>query len=312
MSGMSWIDADDPWLTGKLRTHAQLVRAEDAILSAMADAMAEFLAHARRSLLDDGHRRPVTAAGSAVSQGAPPNLDLWPQMQVWAQLLQGAVLARIGDLWDRAFTAAAFGAADPSEGMRGAFLALVLARLMDGFPRRALAEVRWELDTGMAARESVARLRERVARVLDVDAASRELRAEMADAGGEELTRLQRLAAEARRLGQGIWQQWARRAARTETGAGWNAGTFAGGQASGRLLAKVWWSRGDDRVRDTHRRAHGQVQPYGAPFAIGESALMYPGDPNGPVDEVVNCRCVLQLREVGNSGDRDQFADYSA
>jgi uncharacterized protein with gpF-like domain len=42
-----------------------------------------------------------------------------------------------------------------------------------------------------------------------------------------------------------------------------------------------------------HAAADGQIVGMEDPFAVGESFLMYPGDPNAPPEEVVNCRCVL-------------------
>lgn len=55
---------------------------------------------------------------------------------------------------------------------------------------------------------------------------------------------------------------------------------------------KRWVSVGDDRVRHSHVQCDAQgAIPAESPFANG---LMYPGDPNGPASEVVNCRCHLE------------------
>jgi hypothetical protein len=29
------------------------------------------------------------------------------------------------------------------------------------------------------------------------------------------------------------------------------------------------------------------------PFTVGGASLMYPGDPAGPAEEVINCRCCV-------------------
>jgi len=52
---------------------------------------------------------------------------------------------------------------------------------------------------------------------------------------------------------------------------------------------RQWLSTMDNRTRPTHRAADGQVQPRGTAFDVGGSALMVPGDPDGPAREVVNC-----------------------
>jgi 8-oxo-dGTP pyrophosphatase MutT (NUDIX family) len=55
---------------------------------------------------------------------------------------------------------------------------------------------------------------------------------------------------------------------------------------------KVWVTVGDDRVRDSHFLCEEQgAVPASAPFHNG---LMFPGDPNGPPEEVINCRCNLE------------------
>lgn len=58
-------------------------------------------------------------------------------------------------------------------------------------------------------------------------------------------------------------------------------------------LEKKWISRKDDRVRHTHVLADGQsVSIYGV-FTVGGFPLKYPGDPMGPPQEVINCRCCV-------------------
>lgn len=64
----------------------------------------------------------------------------------------------------------------------------------------------------------------------------------------------------------------------------------------GRPLTRVWRTRRDERVRDTHVKAEGQRQKPGEPFRVGDALLMYPGDPTGPPEEVRNCRCRLSHR----------------
>ena len=79
--------------------------------------------------------------------------------------------------------------------------------------------------------------------------------------------------------------------ARTEThmAAGWANQTAA--EESGIELVKEWCSSSDDRTRETHMEADGQRVPLAMAFNVGGYGLEFPGDPNGPADEVIMCRC---------------------
>lgn len=48
----------------------------------------------------------------------------------------------------------------------------------------------------------------------------------------------------------------------------------------------------------------GQTVPLDAPFDVGGVQLMYPGDPDGPPEEVCNCRCTIVLVDA-SGGDAD-------
>lgn len=52
-----------------------------------------------------------------------------------------------------------------------------------------------------------------------------------------------------------------------------------------------WLSTMDDRVRDAHAAANGQIVQVGMPFKVGGESLLYPGDPAGSAGNVINCRC---------------------
>lgn len=43
--------------------------------------------------------------------------------------------------------------------------------------------------------------------------------------------------------------------------------------------------------RPEHAAAHGQRVPYNQPFIVGGEELMFPGDPRGSPELVINCRC---------------------
>jgi hypothetical protein len=56
---------------------------------------------------------------------------------------------------------------------------------------------------------------------------------------------------------------------------------------------KMWITRRDKKVRDTHVAADRQVVPVDDMFSVGSSMLMFPGDPSGEFEDIVNCRCVI-------------------
>jgi hypothetical protein len=61
-------------------------------------------------------------------------------------------------------------------------------------------------------------------------------------------------------------------------------------------VTQTWLTRRDDRVRDTHKAAHGQKQPVGGLFEVGGYLLRWPGDPLAPASETRNCRCTTRYR----------------
>lgn len=95
------------------------------------------------------------------------------------------------------------------------------------------------------------------------------------------------------------WPNRARTIAQTETTRAYGAGTLAGGmeqsRLTGRLLQKRWDSERDERVRVSHRQVNGEIRDLAMPFYVDGVALMFPGDPMGPPETVINCRCDLTI-----------------
>lgn len=85
----------------------------------------------------------------------------------------------------------------------------------------------------------------------------------------------------------------AERIARTETIGASNFAHLEAYRQSGVVGLKRWIAALDERTRDTHREAHGQEVPVDMPFSVGGHPLMHPGDPDGPPEEVINCRCTV-------------------
>lgn len=85
----------------------------------------------------------------------------------------------------------------------------------------------------------------------------------------------------------------ARRIARTEA----HTASQAASEETVRVIEpgakKQWAATLDDRTRDTHDDADNQQVELDNTFVVGGVSLRFPGDPNGPAREIVNCRCVL-------------------
>lgn len=57
------------------------------------------------------------------------------------------------------------------------------------------------------------------------------------------------------------------------------------------VMRKEWQATNDPRTRHTHHEADGQVVRFADPFIVGGASLAFPGDPTGPPQEIINCRC---------------------
>lgn len=113
------------------------------------------------------------------------------------------------------------------------------------------------------------------------------------------------------------WRNRARTIARTEViGAANAGGRDAAVNVAGILghtpdqVVKEWLATGGPRTRDTHIDAGGQtVLGLEVAFDVGGAALQYPGDPAGPPEEVINCRCTTLYHYPG---DPDYPPEYAA
>jgi len=145
------------------------------------------------------------------------------------------------------------------------------------------------------------------------------IRQEIADATAQGMPVEELALAVDKVLGNEGVETWANRGmvvARTETIAAYNAGTFAGMQSLAGQLGgeweKGWLSTHDNKTRPTHQAADietsgtGQRVPLGEPFIVGGFAGMYPGSPELPPQECIQCRCSLVLLRPG---ERPSLAD---
>lgn len=103
------------------------------------------------------------------------------------------------------------------------------------------------------------------------------------------------------------WENRGAVVARTESIGALNGGRFDGHQSiAGRLggaFERVWVSTLDGATRPTHVAAEGQRVPLDGAFMVGDppGPLRFPGDPAGPPQEVIQCRCTTILVRPGQN-----------
>lgn len=85
--------------------------------------------------------------------------------------------------------------------------------------------------------------------------------------------------------------------ARTEAHSVSNASTLDAADSLGLALTKEWAATEDDRTRPDHAEADGQEAEMDGTFIVGGAEMQYPGDPDGPPEQVINCRCVMLFNE---------------
>ena len=91
--------------------------------------------------------------------------------------------------------------------------------------------------------------------------------------------------------------------AATMTTSAQNAGRVDGMKRAERMgvnLLQMWIATLDGHTRYSHRQVDGELRAIGKKFTNG---LLYPGDPNGPPEEVYNCRCVIAAKVSGTDVD---------
>lgn len=102
-----------------------------------------------------------------------------------------------------------------------------------------------------------------------------------------------RAARKMREAGYAHSRGYAERIARTELIGAVNAASLAQIQGATTIPYKLWMATNDKRTRPHHREADGQTVPIDSTFVVGGHRLEYPGDPNGPGEEVIMCRCTM-------------------
>lgn len=114
----------------------------------------------------------------------------------------------------------------------------------------------------------------------------------------------------ARRIQAVTDSNWATalRTVRTAVTAAENAGrvdSFAEAAKMGIPVSKRWMATLDGRTRHSHRQLDNEVVDYDERFGNG---CMFPGDPDAPYSETMNCRCMLIASIEGFERDLSDLA----
>lgn len=322
----------DPWLAARMRADVQLRKGEKKIYDAVILAMTEWLDAARALILHQPLPDSLTASGCVEG---PNNIArdaiLWPSKQhaltaaadeppdidagqasfiAWMRGLENHIEPVVEEAFGEAFAAQSRRADISPVHFQEQHMAEVHDRLVI-WPEGAFEELRPELLEAMAQNEDTEKITDRIGRILDIDAPTRRIRADIADIDRELadpetapedipwLKGRRRDAWNQHDESQLQWKWLARRIARTEIQGAVEGGSLAAAQAveeaGGGAHYKRWLSTTDERTRRSHSVADGQIVRLAEPFTVGGFPLMHPAFPGGPAHEVINCRCTLLI-----------------
>lgn len=191
----------------------------------------------------------------------------------WRSIVEGELVPPIESVFVAAFNAAARGGLDAQDhGTR--HIEAVWSRLV-GVPDEVFDTMRTAIETGRRDGESIPQIAARIDGLL---------------------------------VDQERWTNRATVIARTEVIGANNSGGYSAARAmsdflgtEGGLVVKEWLSTSDGRTRPTHAAADGQqVRGMDTPFSVGGADLQFAGDPTGPAEETVQCRCTVLYRYPGD------------
>lgn len=264
MTGPVWDgDGRDPWLPQRLERRLDVLATERDIRDTFWAQLSDWLIRLSRRVLRGG--------------GRPPDMDaVWSLQPSWREAVDLIIAGSIAPAMRKGYEAI-FGRDYPWDQRQ--FVARYLAEVRNRLVRTAdevFDLIAGQVSIGVNMGESIPKLAARIDETLSTTGTPR-------------------------------WQNRAVVVARTEAIGALNAGRHdaftALAEQTGEELERVWLSTSDARTRPSHREADQQRAPMGASFMVGGFALMFPGDPSGPPQEVIQCRCTNLLVEVGESID---------
>lgn len=113
----------------------------------------------------------------------------------------------------------------------------------------------------------------------------------------------------------GDWTGRAMTVARTESAGAMSHATIEAAQLRNEVLeedlTQVWIATLDSKTRKSHWAADGQRVPLGSTFRVGRAQMRFPGDPRGPAEESLNCRCRVAVLAADEAlpGESDRHTE---
>jgi hypothetical protein len=255
----------DPWMPQRIKAQTEVRAGEKTIYDDYYARLSAWLAVAGRA----------TLAGVIPSPDAI--LALAPR---WVQSMTRFANTTIAEMVGRAYLKV-FGPGYRYDNRPFVvdYLTRVRNRLVE-VPEQAYALVTGQIAEGAMAGESIARIAERVQRTFDVTATP-------------------------------YWSSRPTVVARTETIGALNAGRQGAftevAYDLGEPFEKQWLAtmagEAARRTRPTHREADGQRVPLSQPFIVGGFPGMFPGAPELPAEEAIQCRCTMLIVRPGENVD---------
>ena len=112
------------------------------------------------------------------------------------------------------------------------------------------------------------------------------------DSGLDNQTMIERITAQVQQTFEGIRANRIPTIVQTTVNSAFESGQKEAFRVSG-VQEKQWLSQRDGRVRESHDLVDGQQVALNQSFDVMGVALDFPGDPSGPPEEIINCRCTM-------------------
>ncbi len=289
---------------------SRTIEAEAVLADIYATALNQFVVDIRPNILGDLSGHVINGDPALVAAATPPNPEAVEETTpVWDQIAMALILAGLSSLWSLSLfeTSLDLGISLPSPGdeYENPFIPDPVLRAITtatNYTREQVAEAVATVDSDdglrLAREDFIATQRETASRppAMVRDRLAVAVRDVTPPANDDSpsievvITNQRQAALDVLTPGSAVVRDVARLSGYQAAGVQ-NAAVIAAAERSEDELEKTWIATLDGKTRDTHFAADGQRAPLAGTFTVGGALLRFPGDPDGPPDEVANCRC---------------------